>query len=78
MHHHGHAHARLARDRRALAAASVLVVSLMVAEVVAGLAAGSLALLADAGHLVTDTGALALALVAATMASRPPPCSSWR
>src|SRR5207248_7222589 len=73
MHAHAHAHeTRVAADRRALGAAAVLVGGLMVGEVVAGLVAGSLALLADAGHLLTDVGALALALVAASMARRPP------
>jgi cobalt-zinc-cadmium efflux system protein len=43
----------------------------LVAEVVAALIAGSLALLADAGHMLTDAGALAFALFAATLASRP-------
>jgi len=43
----------------------------MVAEVVAGVAAHSLALLADAGHMLTDVAALAFALVAAAMAARP-------
>jgi cobalt-zinc-cadmium efflux system protein len=49
----------------------VLVVGLMVGEVVAGMLADSLALLADAGHMLTDAAALAFALVAATMAARP-------
>jgi cobalt-zinc-cadmium efflux system protein len=49
----------------------VLVLGLMVGEVVAGVFAGSLALLAEAGHMLTDAGALAFALVAATMAARP-------
>jgi cobalt-zinc-cadmium efflux system protein len=70
---HEHAHeARLAADRRALGAAAVLVGGLMVAEIAAGVVAGSLALLADAGHLLTDVGALALALLAASMAGKPP------
>jgi cobalt-zinc-cadmium efflux system protein len=43
----------------------------MVAEIVAGVAANSLALLADAGHMLTDGAALAFALVAAGMAARP-------
>ena len=43
----------------------------MTAEIVAGIAAHSLALLADAGHMVTDAAALAFALVAARMAARP-------
>jgi cobalt-zinc-cadmium efflux system protein len=43
----------------------------MVGELVAGILANSLALLADAGHLLTDAAALAFALVAARMAARP-------
>lgn len=41
-------------------------------EVAAGILAGSLALLSDAAHMLTDAGALALALVAARLAARPP------
>jgi cobalt-zinc-cadmium efflux system protein len=66
--HHDH---RLAADRRALTIALVLVASIMGAEVVAGIVADSLALLADAGHMLTDAAALAFAVVAATMAARP-------
>jgi cobalt-zinc-cadmium efflux system protein len=44
----------------------------MVAEVVGGVLANSLALLADAGHMFTDVGALALSLVAMRLAQRPP------
>ena len=43
----------------------------MVAEVVGGVVAGSLALLADAGHMLTDVGALGLSLFAMRMAQRP-------
>ena len=43
-------------DRRALAIALVLILAFMVVEVVGGLVAGSLALLADAGHMLTDAG----------------------
>jgi cobalt-zinc-cadmium efflux system protein len=43
----------------------------MAGEVVAGIAARSLALLADAGHMLTDAAALAFALVASAMAARP-------
>jgi cobalt-zinc-cadmium efflux system protein len=43
----------------------------MAGEIVAGLIADSLALLADAGHMLTDAAALAFALVAASMAGRP-------
>ena len=44
----------------------------MVAEVVGGILSNSLALLADAGHMFTDVGALGLALVAMRLAQRPP------
>ena len=50
-HDHGHAHGRGA-DRRALATVFVLTTVFMVAEVVGGLVTGSLALLADAGHML--------------------------
>lgn len=43
----------------------------MAVEVVGGLISGSLALLADAGHMLTDTAALALAWIAARLAQRP-------
>jgi cobalt-zinc-cadmium efflux system protein len=68
---HSHHHSR-ARDRRLLAVALLLVVGLMAGEIAAGIAAGSLALLADAGHLLTDAAGLAGALVAARLAVRPP------
>jgi len=72
MHTHGHGHDRArAADRRALTVALSLVGGLMVVEVVAGIAAGSLALVADAGHMLTDAAALAFALFAATLATRP-------
>jgi cobalt-zinc-cadmium efflux system protein len=54
-----------------LTVALFLVVGLMVGEVVAGLMAQSLALLADAGHLLTDAAALGFALVAASLSARP-------
>ncbi len=69
----GHDHAHDARgDRRALALALALILGLMVGETIAGVLADSLALLADAGHMLTDAAALGLALFAATVASRPP------
>jgi len=68
---HSHDHGRLSADRKALAGALVLVVALMAAEIVAGLVGGSLALLADAGHLVSDAAALGFAVVAASLAARP-------
>jgi cobalt-zinc-cadmium efflux system protein len=58
-------------DRRALAAALVLVAGFLGLEVVAGVLADSLALLADAGHMLSDAGSLGLALFAAWIAQRP-------
>ena len=72
-HHHGHDHAIGAdADRGKLRLALGLILGFMVVEVVAGLVAGSLALLSDAAHMLTDAGAVALALAAATLAARPP------
>src|SRR2546430_15080735 len=59
-------------DGRALTGALALILAFMAAEVVVGLLAGSLALLSDAAHLLTDAGALVLALVAARLEQRPP------
>src|SRR5216110_2275770 len=72
--HHTHEHE--SSTRLSLAAALALIVGLLVAEIVVGFAASSLALLADAGHMLTDAAALALALVAAAVAQRPPG-GSW-
>jgi len=69
-HGHTHGHGRSA-DRRALAIALGLIVAFMIGEVAAGIAAGSLALLADAGHMLTDAAALAAAFVASRLADRP-------
>jgi cobalt-zinc-cadmium efflux system protein len=48
-----------------------LTATVMVAEAVGGVLSGSLALISDAGHMLTDAGALGLALVAAYLATRP-------
>ena len=69
--HHGHDHGRLDADRRALSIALALILGLTVGELVAGIAADSLALLADAGHLLSDAAALGFAVFAASMALRP-------
>jgi cobalt-zinc-cadmium efflux system protein len=72
MHGHaGHAHAQT-DDTRRLTIALVLLLAFMAAEVVVGILASSLALLADAAHMLTDAGAIALALFAARLARRPP------
>ena len=72
-HDHGHSHAPASgADRRAIALALALVLAFMGVEVAAGVLASSLALLSDAAHMLTDARALALALVAARLAARPP------
>jgi cobalt-zinc-cadmium efflux system protein len=71
----GHEHVRAtaaSRSRPVLSATLALTCTFLVVELVAGLWTGSLALLADAGHMLTDAGALALALFATWIAARPP------
>ena len=58
-------------DRRLLLGALGLIVAFMAVEVVVGLLIDSLALLADAGHMLTDAAAIALALVAIRLAAKP-------
>jgi cobalt-zinc-cadmium efflux system protein len=65
---HSHAHTSA---RRPLTIALALILALMAGEIAFGVVAGSLALLADAGHMLTDAAALGLALAAATYAHRP-------
>jgi cobalt-zinc-cadmium efflux system protein len=72
VHSHDHELARLRADKRALSLALVLIAGFLVVEVVVGLLADSLAVLADAGHMLSDAASLALALFAAWLASRPP------
>ncbi len=70
--HHEHAnHADAADNRRRLTMALALTATYMVAEIVGGLLANSLALLADAGHMFSDAAALGLSLVAVMLAQRP-------
>lgn len=63
-HHHAHAPEVSARNERVVLTALVLTASFMVVELVGGLLSGSLALIADAGHMLTDAAALALAWAA--------------
>ena len=69
---HTHPHDRGEADTRRLTIALGLILGLMVGEVAAGILADSLALLSDAAHMLTDAAALALALLAARLARRPP------
>ena len=63
-------------DRRYLLTALILLMAFMLAEVVVAFVAGSLALLADAGHMLADVGAIAGALWAIRLAARPP-AGAW-
>ena len=69
---HDHPHDFADADARRLAGAFALIVAFMVAEVVAGIVASSLALISDAGHMLTDAVAIGLALAALRLAQRPP------
>jgi cobalt-zinc-cadmium efflux system protein len=69
--HLGHKHGRASDSRRKLSLVLVLTAIYMVAEAVGGWWTGSLALMADAGHMLTDVAALGLALLAAWFSARP-------
>jgi cobalt-zinc-cadmium efflux system protein len=77
--HGGHSHgfgahaleARREDSRRRLAVALAINVVLLFAEAIGGVLTGSLAVLADAGHLLSDVGSIVLALIAARLAARP-------
>jgi cobalt-zinc-cadmium efflux system protein len=68
---YAHAHDHRSSSRRALAWVLALTLAFAVVEIAGGLWTGSLALLADAGHMVSDVFALGLALVAMTLARTP-------
>jgi cobalt-zinc-cadmium efflux system protein len=71
-HHHHHAHEA---NEKSVAFAAWLTGGFMLAEVIGGVLAGSLALLADAGHMLTDFASLALAWLGFRLARRP---ADWR
>ena len=68
--HHDHAHDLRGLSRRRLTISLVLIAGYMLAEIIGGLVSGSLALLADAGHMATDAAAIGLALLAMWFAER--------
>ncbi|MCM6778934.1 cation diffusion facilitator family transporter [Nocardia sp. CDC159] len=68
---HEHTHATADSDRRWLAAALAVILVFMIGEVTVGILAGSLALLSDAAHMLTDAASIALALWAIRLAARP-------
>ena len=73
--HHAHGHIHGGGNERAIGIAALLTGAFMVAEVVGGIVSGSLALLADAGHMLTDFASLVLAWVAFRLARRP---ADWK
>ncbi|MFJ5268604.1 cation diffusion facilitator family transporter [Streptomyces sp. NPDC088358] len=70
--HGGHSHGVSAgADRRWLAIALALITAFMAVEVVVGVLAGSLALISDAAHMLTDAASIVLSLIAMRLAARP-------
>ncbi len=69
---HDHDHGAASSGRGRIAVAFAITAVVLVAEVVGAIITGSLALLVDAAHMLTDAGGLAIAFVAATLATRPP------
>lgn len=71
-HEHGHGHAHGSGNERAVFWGFLLTFGFMIAEVAGGLISGSLALIADAGHMLTDAAALGLAWLGFRIARRAP------
>jgi cobalt-zinc-cadmium efflux system protein len=71
-HDHAHVHEASESNLKRVMIALVLTGTFMFVEIVGGILSGSLALLADAGHMLTDTMALALAAAAFHVSTRPP------
>lgn len=70
--HHGHGHHHpTAVSARAIGIAALLTGGFMLVEIAGGIVSGSLALIADAGHMLTDFAALAMAWLAFRVARRP-------
>jgi len=69
-HHHGHSHGAGVTDENRIAWAFVIIFGFMLVEVAGGIYAGSLALLADAGHMVSDAIALGMSWVALRVGKR--------
>ena len=69
--HSEHLESATAANRRRLAIVLTLTLTFLIVEVIGGLLTNSLALLADAAHMLTDVGGIALALFAAWMSQRP-------
>lgn len=73
-HHHGHHHHGINREgnKKGLTIALIITFSIMIMEFVGGLITNSLALLSDAGHMLSDSSSLLLSLIAFWFAAKPP------
>jgi cobalt-zinc-cadmium efflux system protein len=69
-HHHGHSHGATTTDEGRIGWAFIVIFAFMLVEVAGGLMAGSLALLADAGHMVSDAAALGMSWAALRLGKR--------
>lgn len=76
-HSHSHAHNHTPNNKRILAWSFAIITAFMGVEYVAGYAFNSLALMADAGHMLNDAISLGLALLALSLATRRPNLSKW-
>src|SRR5262245_28666030 len=70
-HAHAHRHGSDASDESRMGWAAVIIGTFMIVEIIGGLISGSLALLADAGHMVSDTAALGIGWLAIRTAKKP-------
>ena len=69
-HHHGHSHSHASSNKKALFWAFILITAFMAVEFIGGLLTNSLALLSDAGHMLSDSAALGLSFVAILLGAR--------
>lgn len=70
-HNHDHSHDLRSAGKRSLIIAFALIAGFMFVEVIGGILSGSLALIADAGHMLTDAASIAVALVSMHFSGRP-------
>ena len=66
-HDHSHGHHHTIKDTRALKIAIAMTLTIFIAQVIGSYISGSLALLSDAGHMLSDAGALIIAFIALRM-----------
>jgi cobalt-zinc-cadmium efflux system protein len=69
-HHHGHSHSHASSNKKALFWAFILITAFMAVEFIGGFLTNSLALLSDAGHMLSDSAALGLSFLAILLGAR--------